>query len=320
MIRKIKGTKILITGAEGFIGSHLTHRLYKLGAEVNAIVHPESLTWRIEDLLDKIKVWPVDLLDERKLRQVLFRVKPAKIYHLAANIDHRRAFSLFNDTFRNNVYGTINLLHGALKLKLDCFINTGTCEEYGMNDVPFNEEQRECPVSPYSVSKVCITYICTMFHKTYGLPIVIPRPFLTYGPAQDAHMLVPSLILSCIKNKDFKMTQGQQSREFNYVDDIVDGFVKASITPRAIGEVINLGNSREYRVIDVAQLIKKLTHTNIKLYFGALPYRKGEAMRFYSASKKAKYLLNWRAKMSLEEGLKQTINWYREHYTIKKYK
>ncbi|MDD2688632.1 MAG: GDP-mannose 4,6-dehydratase [Candidatus Omnitrophica bacterium] len=318
MIKDLKGRRVLITGAEGFIGSHLSRRLYRLGARVHIIVHPASSLWRISDILDKIKVWPVDLLDSARLTKVLHKIKPLKIYHLAANTDHRRILSFFDKIFHDNIYAALNLLQSSTWVDMDCFVNTGTCEEYGTGNVPFEEGQRECPVSPYSASKTCITHTCMMLQRSFGLPVVTVRPFLTYGPAQGQDMFIPSLILSCLRNKNFKMSPGRQTREFNYVDDMVEGFIKASVTPGAIGEVINLGNGKEHRIIDVARMVKKLTKAKIELQTGILPYRPGEKMHFYSSSSKAKRILNWESKTDLEEGLIRTINWYKAHYDRKR--
>lgn len=313
MKRSLENTVVLVTGAEGFIGSYLTRTLYKEGAIINAIVYPANSIWRINDLVNKIKIYPVDLKNERSLRKLLLKVRPKKIFHLAADTDHSRRLSLTKEILHNNLWGTVNLLLSAAGLELDCFVNTGTCEEYGVNNAPFKETQRECPVSPYSASKVCATYIASMFHKSFGLPVVTLRPFLTYGPAQDKNMFIPSLIISCFKNKSFKMTEGRQTRELNYVEDVVEGFVKAAVTPQAIGEVINLGNGKEYMIMEVAKLVKRLTAAKIKLQIGAIPYRPAEVMRFYSDSRKAERILGWKAKTPLEEGLKITIEWYRKH-------
>jgi nucleoside-diphosphate-sugar epimerase len=314
MIKSLKGTEVLVTGAEGFIGSHLSRRLCSLGANVHIIVHPKSSLWRIEDLLDKVKVHPVDLFDRPKLKRIFSKMSPVKIFHLAANTDHRRLLGLFDKIFRDNVRGTLNLIRAAEGSDFDCFINTGTCEEYGLGGVPFKEEQRECPVSPYSLSKVYTTYTCTMLHRSFALPIVTLRPFLSYGPAQDTNMFIPSLILSCLKKKNFKMTKGKQTREFNFVDDIVEGYIRASITPKALGKIINLGNGREYEIVEIAGMIRQLCRSKIRLQIGALSYRQGERMRFFSSPQQARRILRWRSKVKLKEGLARTINWYQQHY------
>ncbi|MDD4953554.1 MAG: GDP-mannose 4,6-dehydratase [Candidatus Omnitrophica bacterium] len=320
MIKKVKGVTVLVTGAEGFIGSHLVAALCKAGARVHAIVYPGVSLWRLKGFKGRIDIYPLDLRDGKKISQTLLKVRPVKVYHLAANNNHERGINLLDKVFFNNFSGTLNLLRSCLQLDLDCFINTGTCEEYGTQRVPFKESQRECPVSAYSLSKVCNTYSCSLFHRIYGLPIVTLRPFLVYGPAQDPGMLIPALIMACLRGKEFKMTPGEQTREFNYVDDIVEGYLKASVAQPAIGEVINLGNGKEYRMLTVARMIQRLTCGKARLKIGALPYRPGESMHFYSDSNKAARILKWRSKTALEEGLRKTIAWYKENLHEIKYK
>ncbi|NQU99369.1 MAG: SDR family NAD(P)-dependent oxidoreductase [Parcubacteria group bacterium] len=315
MFTSFTNIPVLVTGANGFIGSHLTRKLVSLGAKVNAFIGPNTSLWRIEDVKDKVGVYYVDITNFENVNTFIKKIKPVKIYHLAAYVDVTRFFDLIDKMININLKGTTNVLR-ALKdsmCKFDCFINTGTCEEYGDNDVPFLETQRENPVSPYSGSKVCATYFCQMLYKTQKMRIVTVRPFLTYGPYQTNDMLIPSLIRKCILNEKFEMTGGEQSREFNYVSDIVDGYIKASITEKAIGEIINLGSGLEYEIKDVVNLIVSLTKTQIMPQIGKLPYRSGEAMHFYCSNQKARTLLGWQPKISLKEGLGKTIRWYRSY-------
>lgn len=313
MIETLKNTKVLVTGISGFIGSHLARRLVGEGAEAYGLVRESSNLWRIQDLKSQIKLHYADLRDFESLRKVILTIKPQKVFHLAAYVDVSRSLDVMDEMVEVNLGGTLNLLRALDGTGYDCFINTGTCEEYGDNTVPFRESQVPNPVSPYSASKVATTMFCQMLHKTKGLPIVVLRPFLTYGPGQESNMLIPSLIRKTLKNEAFEMTEGEQTREFNYVDDTVDGFIKASLNPRAIGELINIGNGLEYKVRDVVEMVLRLMHGSLKPKLGALSYRPGETWHFYCDNTKAKEILGWKPKVNLEDGLRLTINWYQEY-------
>jgi nucleoside-diphosphate-sugar epimerase len=315
MLKNLKHCPVLITGANGFIGSHLTKKLTLLGAKVNTFIEPGTSLIRIEEVKSLIKNHSVDVRNYEKVRALVKKIKPIKIYHLAGSSDVTRSFDLIDKMIDINLKGAMNILR-ALKetgVQFDSFVNTGTCEEYGDNEAPFRETQRPNPVSPYSASKLSVTYFCQMLYKTQKMPITTLRPFLTYGPGQVGNMLVPSLIKKCFLNENFKMTKGEQTRDFNYVLDIVEGYIQASITEAAVGEIINLSSGREYKIKDVVNMIICLMGSNIKPQMGALPYRAGEAMHFYGSNEKAKKILKWKPMVSLEEGLKETIKWYKGH-------
>lgn len=314
MITTLKDIKVLVTGISGFIGSYLARRLAEEGAEVYGLIRNSSNLWRIKDLKNQIDLRYADLTDFESVRKAVQDIKPQKVFHLAAYVDVSRSFEVMDDMVEVNIKGTLNLLRALVGSGYDCFINTGTCEEYGDNLVPFLEEQVPNPVSLYSASKVATTMFCQMLHKTKGLPIITLRPFLTYGPRQESNMLIPSLIKKALKGEALEMTEGEQTREFNYVDDIVDGFIKASITPEAIGEIINIGNGLEYKIKEVVEIILKLMNSSVKPKFGALAYRPGETWHFYCDNTKAKEILGWKPKVSLEDGLRMTINWFQKHY------
>ena len=314
MIITLRDTKVLVTGISGFIGSHLARGLVKEGAEVYGLVRSSSDLWRIQDLKSQVKLHYADLTDYESVRKAVQDVTPQKIFHLAACVDVSRDFEVMDEMVEVNIKGTLNLLRALDRTGYDCFINTGTCEEYGNNPAPFRESQSPNPVSPYSASKVAATMFCQMLHKTRGLPIVTLRPFLTYGPGQENDMLIPSLIKKVIKGEAFEMTEGEQTREFNYVDDIVDGFIKAVTTIEAIGEIINIGNGREYRIREVVETVLKLMDSSLKPKVGSLDYRPGETWHFYCDNTKARKILGWQAKTSLEEGLKNTIAWFQKYY------
>lgn len=310
----LKSKVVLVTGAAGFIGSHLSKRLLEEGVEVHVLLRKGTDQFRIQGLLGDLTVWYGDLRDYQAICSCIKNSRPQIIFHLAALRDVKRVPELIEPMIETNVKGTLNLLRGGMeeKINLECFVNTGSSEEYGNGLAPFNEDQREMPVSPYSASKVAMTYFCQMLHKTMGFPIVTLRPFLTYGPYQDIDMFIPSLISHCIERKDFPMTEGDQTREFNYIDDVVDAYLLAACSPHAAGEVINIGNGVEYGIRDVAEKVVCMMGNPIRLLVGALRKRPGEVKHFFSSNEKAKRILGWSPKIGIAEGLGTTISWYQK--------
>lgn len=305
---EFKEKKVLVTGANGFIGYHLTKRLITEGARVNAFMHTREK--RIKQLEDNCSIFSVSLTDKDRVDGLIKEIRPEIIFHLAAAVNVNRDAELIGDMMNVNFQGTVNILDALTNVGYDCFINTGTCEEYGDNPVPFKEDQCPRPVSPYSVSKASCTLYCSMLSKTRNYPIVTLRPFLTYGPFQISRMLIPDTIMKVLKKEEFKMTKGEQTREFNFIDDIIDGYLKAAITPEARGEIFNIGNGREYTIKEVVMRILDILGNPIIPSIGALPYREGETWHFYCDNSKAKKILNWTPKVDLMEGLKITIDWF----------
>jgi nucleoside-diphosphate-sugar epimerase len=313
VIEALKNTRVLITGVSGFIGSHLAARLVKEGAKVYGLAKTSSNLRRLKDITNKVVIHHADITDAAAVKASLTAIKPQKIFHLAAYVDTSRSPELMEKMVDINLKGTLNLLQALDGIHCDCFINTGASEEYGDNTAPFHEDQIPKPVSPYSASKASTTLFCQMLHKTLALPIITLRLFLTYGPRQQGDMLIPSLITKTSLGQEFEMTKGEQTRDFNYIDDVVDAYIRASICPSAIGELINIGSGLEYKIIDVVEMVLSMMGSQMRPRAGALDYRPGEAMRFYCDNTKAREILGWQPKISLENGLKNTINWYRVH-------
>jgi len=313
----LKGRVVFVTGADGFIGSHLTERLIEDGAKVHVFLKKGANHTRLKNVVSRLAVWEGDIRNFRKIVSCLKKIKPVFIYHLAALRNTARQPELIKEMMDVNVKGTVSLLAAALEAlpRLKCFINTGTCEEYGNGPVPFHEHQRETPVSPYSASKVAATYYCQMMFSAFGMPVTTLRPFLTYGPRQDDDMFIPALITHCLKKRDFRMTEGDQTREFNYVSDIIDAYVRTALRYEVCcGQIINIGNGQEYAVFSVAQKIVEKMGYPIRLLRGTVAKRPGEAVRFFSDYRKARDLLRWHPRVSLDSGLDKTIAWYQEYF------
>jgi len=307
-------TPVLVTGATGFIGSHLVKALLKKNARVIIITRPASSLWRLKKIINQVQILKADLTQRRLLHQLLRETNPKMVFHLAANIDHSRSIRLIRDTLRDNILGSLNLIEWFLAHPPHVFINFGTCEEYGDSIMPFDENMREKPVSPYSVTKTAITHYCGMFYRIHKFPVVTVRPFLTYGPFQTSSSLIPYCIRQALKSLPINVTKGEQTREFNYISDMVEGILLAATTKKAIGEIINLGTGKEYKVKNVIKLILTLTGSHSRVNIGALAYKPGEAMRFYCRSDKVKKLLGWKPKVTLEQGLKKTIEWQKHYF------
>ncbi len=307
------GQSVFITGATGFIGSHLARRLVSQGARVSALMRPGSSTRRVTDILDRMQVFEGDLSDLGALQRMLATAKPRYLFHLAAYTLVDRDWAHAEIAMRVNLEGTMHLTHALSGMELTCMVNSGTCEEYGDAPPPIDEEQPAQPVSPYSVSKAAATLWCQMLHRTAQMPIVTVRPFLSYGPWQEPVRLIPQAILAAIDGKNLPMTNGEQTREFTHVDDIVDGYLRAAATPEAAGQVINLGSGMEHQVRDVVRTIFVLAQARGQPLLGAVPYRAAEIWRCVSSNAKARRILGWQPRISLEQGLRDTIAWYRNH-------
>jgi len=188
-----------------------------------------------------------------------------------------------------------------------------TAELYYGQQAPFSESMDVSPKTPYACSKLMAEEYCMKLAKEKRSPITVLRPFIVYGPRQGYIMFIPQLIKACIEKKDFKMTSGQQTRDFLYVSDAVDAFIKAATSDYSIGEVINISSGIETRLRDIALKVNSLMGNPIEILFGATPYRSEEIWNYYADISKAKRLLGWAPKVSLEKGLKETIAWYRSN-------
>jgi nucleoside-diphosphate-sugar epimerase len=311
-----KGTRVLVTGAGGFIGSHVVKRLLHEGARVHVLLKKNGTVWRIKEALSRLVVWESDITDLNSLQSIIPRSDPQIIFHLAALVDVSRSWDMILPMTNTNIIGTINLLTALRPCPYEAFIHTSSSEEYGYAESsPLQEDQRESPISPYSFSKVSSTFFCQMATKTFDLPITIVRLFPTYGPLQESSMVIPSAIRDLLLKREFKMTPGEQKREFNYVDDVVDAFLKVAACRKAQGEVINIGSGIPYKVKDVVTMIKDLIGGDTTVNIGALPYRKGERMECYCNNEKLKKLTGWSPRVSLQEGLRLTVEWYRSFHS-----
>lgn len=266
---------------------------------------------RLLDLRERIVLHEASLTDRGALDQVAAAVRPEYVLHLGAYTHVGKSWQRVDECIQANVQGTVNLLMALAPHGYTRFVNTGTSEIYGDVDVPFREDGPVHPISPYAVSKQSAEQYCQLFSEARGWPIVRVRPFNAYGPAQSPDRVIPEIIARGLQGQPLRMTKGTQTREFNYVEDLVDGFLLLLTTPGIEGELFNLGCGEEVSMRDLATKVLALLGDPITADFGALPERPTEIWRMYADSSKARERLAWAPRTSLDEGLTRTIDWYR---------
>ncbi len=300
------GTSVLVTGGSGFIGSFLVETLLRRGARVHCLLRPQSQAPRLDAVHSEICVHYADLSDRQAVERAARAACPEVIFHLAAvgvtnvNVDPRLAV-------RVNVEGTLNLLY-ALDGRYRVLVHTGTCYEYGNNELPFHEEQWPRPETTYAITKATAWHFCRQFVRSRGWPLVMVRPFSVYGPRQPPGTFIAACIRAALEGRDFDMTGGEQTRDFLYISDVVDGLLLAATVPAAIGSTFNLCSGREISLYDVACRVVELVGRPINIRRGAIPYRDGEVWRLVGDNTRARRVLGWKPRISLSQGLQQTIS------------
>ena len=310
--------RILVTGAGGFIGSHLTERLVEEGASVRAMIHYNALGtlgWLDQSpLKDKIEVVAGDITDRDSARQVVKGVDV--VFHLAALIAIPYSYQAPESYVRTNVLGTLNVLQAAREFGVTRVVHTSTSEVYGTaRTVPISESHPLQGQSPYSASKIGADKMAEAFQLSFEVPVVTVRPFNTFGPRQSARAVIPTIISQCLAGSTVKLGSLHPTRDLNFVSNTVEGFLLAATAPKAIGQVINLGSGREISIGALAQLIADLTGTKIQINEESVRLRPtgSEVERLLADASLARQLLGWEPRVSLEEGLKLTITWMRNH-------
>lgn len=308
----LRGTRVLVSGGSGFIGSHLCGRLVEQGAEVFVLVKYHSVidNVRLLGCWDRLTPVEADLRNPDSLTQVQ-RIKPAIIFHLAAYNHVGDSFRQVSEAIDCNAKGTVHLLEAYEDYER--FVYISSSEVYGYQErVPFREEATPQPLSPYAVGKYLGEVYARMKWRSANRPIVVLRPFNTYGPYQSPRAVIAELIIKGLRGEDIVTTQGRQTREFNFVENLVDGFLLAATCEKAVGQVINLGCGVETSIAELARRIHAMTRSTARLRIGELPDRPGEIWRMCADAARAKQILGWSPAVGLEQGLAMSVEWYRQ--------
>lgn len=316
----LAGRRVLVTGAGGFIGSHLTERLVAEGATVRAFVRYTArsdigyLRLAPPEVCTQLDIVFGDLRDEDAVTQAMRGIEV--VFHLGALIAIPYSYLHPREVVDTNVIGTLNVLMAAKEHKTPRVIHTSTSEVYGTAQrVPIDEAHPLQGQSPYSASKIGADKLVESFVRSFDVPGITLRPFNTYGPRQSARAVIPTIISQALTRDVIHLGDLTPTRDFNYVADIVDAFVRAAAVEGVIGETINLGNDDEISIGDLAQLIVQLIGRPVTVRTDPVRLRPSasEVRRLHADNRKAKNKLGWMPRTSLVDGLGQTIEWVRAH-------
>lgn len=308
--------KVLVTGADGFIGSHLTEELVKRGYQVKAFVYYNSFNnWGWLDTVPKevmynVEIFQGDIRDPNGVEEAVKGVDA--IFHLAALIAIPFSYHSPDTYVDTNIKGTLNVLQAARKYSIGRVLVTSTSEVYGTAQyVPIDEKHPFQGQSPYSATKIGADRLAESFYRSFGLPVTIVRPFNTYGPRQSARAVIPTIITQLLAGKtEIKLGILTTTRDFNYVKDTVNGFISIYESDKTVGEEINIATQKEISIGQLAEELIKQINPNAKINCDKARLRpsKSEVNRLLGCNEKIMLLTDWKPKYSLEEGLKRTID------------
>ncbi|MDM7322986.1 MAG: NAD-dependent 4,6-dehydratase LegB [Gammaproteobacteria bacterium] len=318
--------RVLVTGADGFIGSHLVEMLVARGYSVRALAQYNSFNhwgW-LEDVAcrEAIEVVSGDIRDAHFCRTLLKDVDV--VFHLAALIAIPYSYVAPESYVDTNVRGTLNICQAALEAGVKRVIHTSTSEVYGTaRYVPIDEQHPLQPQSPYSASKIGADAIAQSFYHSFGLPLTVARPFNTYGPRQSARAVIPTIISQIASGKrSIELGDLTPTRDFNYVEDTCRGFIALAECEAAVGEVVNIGSNYEISIGEILNLIRELMGTNIEVIQDKRRLRPqgSEVFRLWCDNSKIKRLTGFRPQVDIREGLARTITWFTNPDNLRRYK
>tara|TARA_B100000686_G_scaffold354601_1_gene465744 strand:+ start:8865 stop:9878 length:1014 start_codon:yes stop_codon:yes gene_type:complete len=325
LTKNLKNKNILITGADGFIGSHLTEALFKFNCNLRVMTMYNSFnTWGWLDTIDKkvlknIEVISGDIRDKKFVNNACKNID--YIFHLASLIAIPHSYNSPYAYLETNALGTLNLVESSLENNIKKIIHTSTSEVYGESSkIPINESELIKAKSPYSAMKIAADQIAYSYFSTYNLPVTILRPFNTFGPRQSCRAIIPTIITQLLNTKNkIKLGSLYPTRDFLYVTDTVDGFIKSLLSEKNIGEIINIGSGYEISIGNLVQMIQKIMKTKFLVTSDKdrIRPKPGEVFRLKADIKKAKKLLNWKPKYTGKDGLQKslliTIKWFKDN-------
>lgn len=324
----INGKKILVTGADGFIGSHLVEGLLDKGCQVRAFVFYNSFnSWGWldtlpKDILDKLDVFAGDIRDPNGVRNAMQGAE--MVFHLAALIGIPFSYYSPDSYIDTNIKGTLNVLQAARDTRCEKALITSTSEVYGTAQyVPIDENHPFQGQSPYSATKIGADRLAESFYRSFNTPVTIVRPFNTYGPRQSARAVIPTIITQLLSGaEEIKLGSLHPTRDFNYVKDTVNGFIAIAESDKTIGEEINISSQQEISIGHIAQEIISQINPTARIVTEDTRIRpeKSEVERLLGSNEKICRLTGWQPEYTLKQGIQKTIDWFRDEENLRRYK
>jgi len=317
------GVKVLVTGAGGFVGSHLVESLVAHGADVRAFVRYTSrgaigsLSLLAPDVVQAVDIRRGDLRDSTAILQAVDGCDI--VFHLGALISIPYSYEHPREVVQTNVLGTLNVLDACRRTALRCLVQMSSSEVYGTAQTERISEQHPLRAqSPYAASKVGADQLADSYHRCFGLPVTTVRPFNIYGPRQSARAVIPTIIVQALAGSVVRLGSLHPTRDFTFVGDTVRGLMLAATTPAAVGQVINLGSDQEIAIGELAKRIVALTGRSVPIVTEEQRTRPqaSEVDRLHADNDLGRRLLGWHPGVSLEDGLRETITWIREHLDL----
>lgn len=311
------GRKVVVSGAEGFIGSHLVDRLLSEGAAVRAFVHynPFGRWGWLQGRSDEVEILAGDVRDGERVAQVLSGTEV--VFHLAALIGIPYSYDAPESYVQTNVLGTYNVLNACRRAGVQRMVHTSTSEVYGSAlHVPIDESHPLQPQSPYSASKIGADMLALSFYHTFELPVAVVRPFNTYGPRQSTRAIIPTVLSQLYSgSEEIRIGASTPTRDFNFVGDTVAGFLAVASCDRALGEVVNVGSGREIAIGDLVRLLVRISGRDAEVVEDKSRLRPtgSEVNRLLCDNTRAREWAGWEPQISLEDGLATTAAWMRDN-------
>ncbi len=305
--------KFFITGATGYIGSNIVRELIRQRKQVSIIVRDKKLNWRLHDIAQDIDIYECDIQDV-KLHEIVDKIKPDYVFHLASygNLPNEDEIYKMIDV---NLKGTINLLNAVKKIPFKLFINSGSCAEYGVKKEDMSETDILEPINNTGVIKSVITLYCQKEAVRNNLPIINFRLFTPYGYFEGKNRVVPDVALSALEGRPIKVSSPAHVRDFIFIEDVVRAYIIATKILHNPGEIYNIGSGRQYSIGDIVRSILEITKSKSNVEWGAVKKQERyiEPVKWQADISKAKKILRWKPKNTIDSGLQKTIQWFKQH-------
>lgn len=322
IVKTLREKKVLVTGSDGFIGSHLVERLVELGANVRAFVlynSWNSIGWLSDtpvDVRSAIELFPGDIRDAERVRRAVSGCE--YVFHLSSLIAIPYSYHAPRSYVETNVIGALNVLEACRASRsLVRLLHTSTSEVYGTAQrIPIDEEHPLVGQSPYSASKIAADQLACSFHRSFGLPAVIARPFNTFGPRQTARAVIPTIAAQLLSGcRELKIGALSPTRDFNYVADTVEGMIALACCQEAEGQVVNIGTGKEWSIEEASRMLMNVCGCDVPISSEEERLRpsKSEVNRLVADNRRIRQLTAWEPRVSFEEGLRRTVEWLREN-------